>query len=79
MIIEFTRMKKLRIVKRTHVNGSIDYQIQKKGWLTGWNDVGGCDRWSDTSFATLREAQKNLCYWDSSKTQIEIIKEYNND
>jgi len=69
--------KKVRIVKKTYPDGSINYVIQQKHflffwwWVDAWmnDDVSTTD-----SFKTLEEAQNNLCYFDGTKTKIEVIQ-----
>ena len=65
-----------RIIKRTNVDGIVEFVIQQRHfiffwwWVDAWmnNDVSTTD-----SFSTLEEAKKNLCYFDGSKVKEEII------
>ena len=67
---------KARIVKRTNVDGRIEFTIQQRHFLFCWWWV---DAWMNHSvsttdtFSTLEEAQKNLCYFDGRKGKEEII------
>ena len=67
---------KARIVKRTNVDGRVQFTIQQRHFLFRWWWV---DAWMNRSvsttdtFSTLEEAQKNLCYFDGSKGKEEII------
>lgn len=69
---------KARIIKRTSPNGLIQYTIQQKHFLIRWWWV---DAWVNSfsvdctdTFATLEEAQKNLCYFDGTESKVEIIE-----
>ena len=72
-------MSKVRIVKRTHADGRIDFVIQQKHFLFRWWWV---DAWINSSagaacqdyFGTLDEAERNLCYFDGSTSKDEIVK-----
>ena len=65
-----------RIVKKTNVDGRIEFTIQQRHflffwwWVDAWmnNDVSTTD-----SFSTYEEAKKNLCYFDGTKVKQEII------
>ena len=65
-----------RIVKRTNVDGRIEFTIQQRHflffwwWVDAWmnNDVSTTD-----SFSTFEEAKKNLYYFDGTKVKQEII------
>lgn len=70
---------KIRIIKRTHVDGKIKYVIQKKYTFFKWS------WWVDASFFSVREycedefdsfevAEANLCYFDGSKNKDEVVK-----
>jgi hypothetical protein len=67
---------KARIVKKTNVDGRIEFTIQQRHflffwwWVDAWmnNDVSTTD-----SFSSLEEAQKHLCYFDKSKVKEEVI------
>ena len=67
---------KARIVKRTNVDGRIEFTIQQRHFLFFWWWV---DAWMNTdvsttdSFSTFEEAKKNLCYFDGNKVKQEII------
>lgn len=70
---------KTRIVERTNVDGTTDFVIQTKHWLFRWL---WADAWESSwagasckdSFATLDEAERNLCYFDNSKPKKIVIK-----
>ena len=70
---------KARIVKKTFPDGKITYTIQQKHFLLRWWWV---DAWQNSfsaagcqdSFSTLEEAKQNLCYFDGTKTKIEVIE-----
>jgi hypothetical protein len=67
---------KVRIVKRTCVDGRVKYVIQQKHFLFRWWWV---DAWmngspSDSdSFDTLEETRRRLCYFDGSKCVDEVV------
>ena len=69
---------KVRIIKRTGVDGRIKYVIQQRHFLFRWWWV---DAWVNSSsgascndsFDSMNEAKRNLCYFDSSKPVDEII------
>lgn len=69
---------KVRIVKRTHVDGRVSYVIQQKHWLFRWMWT---DAWVNSLcgascrdyFSTLEEAQKNLCYFDGTDSKEEVV------
>lgn len=71
---------KCRIVKKTYLDGRISFVIQQKHFLFRWLWV---DAWINSSsgaacrdyFPTLEEAERNLCYFDGSKTKIEVVFE----
>ena len=72
---------KTRIIKRTNVDGRVEYVIQQKHfifrwwWVDAWvNSTGGAS--CQDSFSTLKEAKENLSYFDNSKVKEEIIEEY---
>ena len=72
-------MTKVRIVKRTSINGDVSYVIQQKHFIffwwwvdAGYNSLTEC---IDT-FATLEKAKKYLCYFDGTKVKDEVIEEY---
>ena len=70
--------RELRIVELIYPNGNKAYQIQKKHWLVKnkWISVDdGCAPYStDTStYLTLEEAKKHLCYFDGTKTKTTNI------
>lgn len=69
---------KARIVKRTHPDGTVDYQIQQKHFLFRWWWVPACfnygDRWVRTTFSTLEQAEANFCHFDGTKTKLEVVK-----
>lgn len=64
-------MKKARIIERTAPDGTKEYVIQQKHWLFRWwwvdawvNSPAGVG-W-DSTFSTLEEAEKNLCWFDGT-------------
>ena len=73
-------MKAVRILKRTFKNGNVNYVIQQRHflffwmWVDGWVNSIYTDK--QDSFASLEEAEKNLCYFDGTKIKDEIIKTY---
>jgi hypothetical protein len=69
---------KARIVKRTHVDGSVCYVIQQKHFLFRWWWVdawinSGCGTACKDHFLTLEEARKHLCYFDETQTKEEVM------
>ena len=70
---------KTRIVKKTYPDGIVMYTIQQKHFLFRWLWV---DAWINSSagavcldsFLTLEEAKRNLCYFDGTKTKIEVVE-----
>ena len=70
--------KKVRIIKRIGVDNIITYVIQQKHFIFRWWWV---DAWINSSsgasctdnFGTLKEAKKNLCYFDGTKIINMII------
>ena len=70
--------KKVRIIKRTNVDGNVSYVIQQKHFLFRWWWV---DAWINSSsgascqdsFSTLKEAKENLCYFDNSKVIDKVV------
>ena len=66
-----------RIIKRTLLNGEVEYTIQQKHflfwwwWVDGWvnKDVSTTD-----SFKTLEEAKANLKYFDGSRCIEKVVK-----
>ena len=72
-------MKKVRIVRRIDVDGTVKYVIQQKHYLFRWwwvdawiNSLSGA--YCTDSFDSLEEARENLCYFDGSKI-IETVVE----
>lgn len=74
-------MKKVRIIKRTNVDGNIRYIIQQPHWIFKWWWV---DAWMNSwegaycsdNFSSLEEAKRNLCYFDGSEGKEEVINDY---
>ena len=71
-------MRRTRIVKRTNPGGCISYVIQQKHDLFWWWWVDAwINSWCGAScvdyFDTLKDAERNLCYFDGTKTLEEII------
>ena len=71
-------MKKCRIIERISVNGKKLYVIQQRHFLFKWwwvdawvNSVAGAV--CHDSFSTLKEAKKNLCYFNGTKIKERII------
>lgn len=68
-------MNKVRIVKRTNVDGVITYIIQQKHFIFRWWWV---DAWVNNAvdakckFSSLEEAKCNLYYFNGSKAVIEV-------
>lgn len=70
--------KKARIVEHTHPNGSIEYIIQQKHHIFFWRWV---DAWYNssepfidrTTFSTLEEAKKSLCFFDGTKHKEVVV------
>ena len=81
------KQRKIKIVKITHIDGSVQYGIMKRGRFWGWNK---CERFLELSgheiqgvkkpiviwgYDTLKEAQDDLFKFDGSKALIEDVKE----
>ena len=67
---------KARIIKRTNVDGRVEFVIQQKHFLFRWWWVDAWmnnSAWTIDSFHTLEQAKKHLCYFDGSKVKEEII------
>ena len=69
---------KARIVKRTNVDGNVEFVIQQKHWLFRWWWVvasmnSGFMARRD-SFDTLEEAENNLCYFDGSVRKDVVVQ-----
>lgn len=67
---------KARIVKRTNVDGTVEFVIQQRHFLFRWWWVDAwmnSSTWTIDSFPTLEEAKKSLCYFDGSKVKEEVI------
>ena len=70
---------KCRIIKRTSPYGRVTFVIQQKHFLFRWWWV---DAWVNSSdgascrddFHTLEEAQENLCLFDGTKFQEEVLE-----
>jgi len=79
-------MKKVRIVERTSIYGSVTYVIQRRynlfAW-SWWDDASSYDSFisldprSKNTFSSLEEAKRNLCYFDGTKVQEKIVFENN--
>jgi len=67
---------KTRIIKRTLLNGQVEYTIQQKHswfrwwWVDAWVNKGV--EYTD-SFPTLGEARANLCRFDGTKCREEVV------
>ena len=71
-------MKKTRIVMKTFPGGRICYTIQQHFlfrwmWVDAWINSPFGAACQDT-FYTLEEAKRNLCYFDGTKTKIEVVE-----
>lgn len=71
-------MSKVRIVERTHVDGTVNYIIQQKHHLFRWWWVDAwmnsmCGAWCTDDFGSLEEAKRNLCYFDGSKVTERVV------
>lgn len=68
-------MNKARIVRRTQVCGDITYIIQQKHFLFRfWCDAD--TEYGTALYSTLEDAQKNLCYYDGTKSHDEVIGDF---
>jgi hypothetical protein len=71
-------MKKTRIIKTIHLDGSETFTIQQKHfifwwwWVDAW--INSSSSWTKDTFKTLNEAKNNLKYFDGSKPKKEIVK-----
>ena len=69
---------KTRIIKRTNPEGKIAYVIQQKHHLFRWLWVdasyNSTSMWCTDSFATLEEAQRQLCWFDGTKWKEEVVQ-----
>lgn len=71
-------MERIRIIKRTNPDGGAKYVIQQKYFLFRWMWV---DAWINSwagaycidSFDSFNEAEKNICYFDGSKSKEKIL------
>lgn len=70
---------KARIVEIIRPDGEVRYQIQQKHWLFRWMWVGvGCNSWEtyvQDTYSTLKEAKKNLCWYDGTKSKRRVIND----
>jgi len=68
---------RLRIIKRTKPNGSIVYVVQKNHFIFRryWYDffTYSGQVWNDDEYNSLEEAEKDLIYFDGSKSTDEVI------
>lgn len=70
-------MKKTRIIKTVHLDGSESFTIQQKHfiffwlWVNSW--INSSSAWTQDTFKTLDEAKDNLKYFDGSKPYKEIV------
>ena len=67
---------KVRIIERENPDGRVHYVIQQKQFLFGWRDawlnsLSGAD--CIDYFDTLKEAKKNLCYFDGSECKEKVV------
>lgn len=71
-------MKKVRIIERTNVNGSVEFVIQQKHhiffwwWVDAWVNSSSGAACKD-SFSTMDEAIANLCYFDGTKIKEKVV------
>ena len=69
---------KARIIQRTMPDGRAEFIIQQRHfiffwwWVDAWVNGHVSDR--DT-FSTLAEAEKNLCWFDGTRTKEKVIME----
>ena len=73
-------MAKVRIVERTHPDGSVAYVIQQKHFLFRWWWVdawinSSCGASCQDSFGSMEEAEDNLCYFDGSVCSNKVLRE----
>jgi hypothetical protein len=70
---------KVRIIERISPSGYKQFVIQQKHFLFRWWWVDGWTNSIDTgcvdSFSTLEEAERNLCYFDGTKTKENVVYE----
>ena len=67
---------KARIVEVTAPDGAIRYVIQQKHWLFRWWWVDASFNtyeWVTDTFSTLQAAQKNLCWFDGTKSKCKVV------
>ncbi len=69
---------KCRIIKRILPCGRIKYIIQQKHFLFRWwwvdawiNSMSGA--WCTDDFDSLEEAEKNLCWFDGTKSTEKVV------
>lgn len=65
--MEKAMKRKIRIVERTHPDGKKSFVIQRKDFFIGWQDCWVLDGKRNDTFSTLKEAKKNLCWFDGTK------------
>lgn len=70
-------MSKARIVEIIRPDSEVRYQIQQKHWLFRWMWVGvGCNSWdyyTQDTYISLKEAKKNLCWYDGTKSKTKVV------
>jgi hypothetical protein len=71
---------KARIIQRTMPDGRAEFIIQQRHfiffwwWVDAWvNSSAGAS--CTNSFSTLAEAEKNLCWFDGTRTKEKVIME----
>ena len=66
----------VRIVKRTAPDGKVQYVIQQKHFIMWWQwvdaRVNNHEFCLDT-FDTFEEAERNLCWFDGTKSRDEVV------
>lgn len=68
-------MKPVRIVERTHLDGSVKYVIQTRFWFFRWRwaDAGREYEYAQDTFPSLKEAQENICHFDGSRHTDRVV------
>jgi hypothetical protein len=66
-----------RIIKNTQPSGREFYTIEqkKKRFFGGykWKEVNPWGSWHRNTYDTLEDAQKDLCWYDGTKTKREVV------
>lgn len=70
--------EKVRIIERTNVDGEKTWLIQHRHWLFKWKWVYAQVDFPFGSmnavFYSLKDAKKNLCYYDGSEPKYKVLK-----